>query len=203
MKDPRMEKLAKLLVNYSCRVQKGEKVLIEVFDAPVEMTDCIIKEVYAAGGYPFLQINSNRLRRTLVKGMTKELAEKMKEIIGIWSKRREPSWSRMYRVLIEDYDPFVNIRRTEHREITQDRDLKGSYKGKVNGWNSTAAVDRDSSDTTDSGTIKTTEDYTLEGDSAITDAQDVMKKEIEVRKTYNMYDIIIEEFKRRFCLMVY
>ena len=80
MKDPRMEKLAKLLVNYSCRVQKGEKVLIEVFDAPVEMTDCIIKEVYAAGGYPFLQINSNRLRRTLVKGMTKELAEKMKDI---------------------------------------------------------------------------------------------------------------------------
>ena len=130
-------------------------------------------------------------------------AEKMKEIIGIWSRRREPSWSRMYRVLIEDYDPFVNIRRTEHREITQDRDLKGSYKGKVNGWNSTEAVDRDSSDTTDSGTIKTTEDYTLEGDSAITDAQDVMKKEIEVRKTYNMYDIIIEEFKRRFCLMVY
>lgn len=130
-------------------------------------------------------------------------AEKMKEIIGIWSRRREPSWSRMYRVLIEDYDPFVNIRRTEHREITQDRDLKGSYKGKVNGWNSTAAVDRDSSDTTDTGTIKTTEDYTLEGDSAITDAQDVMKKEIEVRKTYNMYDIIIEEFKRRFCLMVY
>ena len=130
-------------------------------------------------------------------------AEKMKEIIGIWSRRREPSWSRMYRVLIEDYDPFVNIRRTEHREITQDRDLKGSYKGKVNGWNSTAAVDRDASDTTDTGTIKTTEDYTLEGDSAITDAQDVMKKEIEVRKTYNMYDIIIEEFKRRFCLMVY
>lgn len=130
-------------------------------------------------------------------------AEKMKEIIGIWSRRREPSWSRMYRVLIEDYDPFVNIRRTEHREITQDRDLKGSYKGKVNGWNSTEPVDRDSSDTSDSGTIKTTEDYTLEGDSAITDAQDVMKKEIEVRKTYNMYDIIIEEFKRRFCLMVY
>lgn len=130
-------------------------------------------------------------------------SEKMKEIIGIWSKRREPSWSRMYRVLIEDYDPFVNIKRDEVREIVQNRDLKGTYKGKVNGWNSTSPVDKDSADTTDSGQIKTTEHYHLEGDSAITDAQDVMKKEIEVRKSYNMYDIIIEEFKRRFCLMVY
>lgn len=130
-------------------------------------------------------------------------AEKMKEIIGIWSRRREPSWSRMYRVLIEDYDPFVNIKRDEKREIIQDRDLKGTYSSKVNGWNSSEAVDRDSSDSTDTGQIKTTETYHLEGDSAITDAQDVMKKEIEVRKSYNMYDIIIEEFKRRFCLMVY
>lgn len=130
-------------------------------------------------------------------------AEKMKEIIGIWSRRREPSWSRMYRVLIEDYDPFINIRRDETRKITQDRDLKGEYSGRVNAWNSSTPVDRDSSESTDTGKITTTEEYHLEGDSAITDAQDVMKKEIEVRKSYNMYDIIIEEFKRRFCLMVY
>ena len=80
MKDPRMEKLAKLLVNYSCKVQKGEKVLIESFDAPIEMVECLIKEVYAAGGYPFLQLNSNKLRRALINGMDKELADKMKEL---------------------------------------------------------------------------------------------------------------------------
>lgn len=130
-------------------------------------------------------------------------AARMKEIIGIWSRRRVDSWSRMFRVLVEDYDPFLNIKRDEKREIVQDRDLKGSYKGKVNGWNSTAAVDRDSSDTTDTGTIKTTETFHVEGDSAITDAQDVLRKEIDVRIDYNMYDIILEEFKRRFCLMVY
>lgn len=80
MKDPRMVKLAKLLVNYSCKVQKGEKVLIESFDAPVEMVEILVNEVYAAGGYPFLQLNSNRVRRALVSGMTAELADKMKEI---------------------------------------------------------------------------------------------------------------------------
>ena len=79
MKDPRMEKLAKLLVNYSCRVQKGEKVLIESYDAPIEMVECLIKEVYAVGGYPFVQLNSNRLRRAVVNGMSKELADKMAE----------------------------------------------------------------------------------------------------------------------------
>ena len=32
MKDPRIEKLAKLLINYSVSLKKGEKILIEAFD---------------------------------------------------------------------------------------------------------------------------------------------------------------------------
>ena len=151
-------------------------------------------------------------RDTMIDSILIELGEletlfpdagKMKEIIGIWSRRREPSWSKMYRVLVEDYDPFVNIKRDELRTIVQDRDLKGEYQGRVNAWNSSSPVDRDSSESTDTGKITTTETYHLEGDSAITDAQDVLRKEMEVRRDYNMYDIIMEEFKRRFCLMVY
>lgn len=130
-------------------------------------------------------------------------SDKMKEILKIWSNRRVNTWSRMYEVLDREYDPFINIIRDETREIVQDRDLKGTYKGKVNAWNSHDAVDRDSSDTTDTGKVTTTEKYHLEGDSAITDAQDVMRKEVETRKSYNIYDIITDEFKRRFCLMVY
>lgn len=130
-------------------------------------------------------------------------SEKMKELLKIWSLRRVETWSRMYEVLGTKYDPFLNIVRDEERKITQERDLAGTYKGKVNAWNSTSPVDRDSSDTTDKGKITTTEHYHLEGDSAITDAQDVMRKEVEARKSYNIYDIITDEFKRRFCIMVY
>ena len=50
MRDPRIAKLAHLLVNYSCRVKKGDKVLIEVFDAGHELARALVSEVYAAGG---------------------------------------------------------------------------------------------------------------------------------------------------------
>ena len=55
----------------------------------------------------------------------------------------------------------------------------------------------------DTGTIITTENFHVEGDSAITDAQDVAVKESKLRLEYDLYNIIIDEFKRRFCLLVY
>ena len=56
---------------------------------------------------------------------------------------------------------------------------------------------------TDTGTVTTTENFHVEGDSAITDAQDVAMKESKLRLEYDLYNIIIDEFKRRFCLLVY
>lgn len=56
---------------------------------------------------------------------------------------------------------------------------------------------------TDTGTITTTENFHVEGDSAITDAQDVAVKESKLRLEYDLYNIIIEEFKQRFCLLIY
>ena len=34
MHDPRLERLAEILVDHSCEVAEGEKVLIEAFDLP-------------------------------------------------------------------------------------------------------------------------------------------------------------------------
>ncbi|GBE29677.1 MAG TPA: aminopeptidase [Bacteroidetes bacterium] len=72
MHDARHDKLANLLVNYSCEVQPGEKVLIECYDTPIEFIDAIVKAVYAAGGYPLLELKYNRLLRTMLKGASKE-----------------------------------------------------------------------------------------------------------------------------------
>ena len=57
--------------------------------------------------------------------------------------------------------------------------------------------------TSDTGTVTTTEHFHVEGDSAITDAQDVAKKEFNLRDEYNLYNYIINDFKNRFCLLVY
>lgn len=131
-------------------------------------------------------------------------AEIMKAAIGTWSRSRLNTWEMMARVLFEDYDPFINIKRDEVRTITEERDLKNEVQNRVNAWNDvTKPVDRSSGEAKDTGTVKTTEHFHVEGDSAITDAQDVLRKEMEVRTRYNMYDIIKEEFKQRFCIMVY
>lgn len=58
-------------------------------------------------------------------------------------------------------------------------------------------------DYTDTGTVTTTDDYHIEGDSAIRDAQDIIKLEVQQRLANDLIDIIIEDFKKRFCLMVY
>ena len=49
--DPRIKKLADLLVDYSCDVQKGEKVLIDYEgDCCKDLVRQIVKNVYAKGG---------------------------------------------------------------------------------------------------------------------------------------------------------
>ncbi len=72
MNDPRHADLAKLLVNYSCEVKPGEKVLIECYDTPIEFVDQLIKAVYEAKGYPVLELKFQRLMRTLLRGASRE-----------------------------------------------------------------------------------------------------------------------------------
>lgn len=131
----------------------------------------------------------------------------MKQAISIWSNSRFPVWTKMANVLYENYDPFVNIKRDERREITQTRDLEstGEAENKVSAWNDTQYSDRSKTGTTssDTGTITTVETFHVEGDSAITDAQDVLKKEMEVRIAYDLINIIVNEFKQRFLLQIY
>ena len=131
----------------------------------------------------------------------------MKEAIRQWSLSRLKSWEQMQTVLYADYDPFINIKRDEERTITETRDLKGKGEatGKVSAWNDTDFQNRSKNltDTSDTGTVTTHETFHVEGDSAITDAQDVLKKEMDVRLRFNLYNIIQEEFKQRFLLMLY
>lgn len=75
MIDERVNKLAKVLVNYSCSLKKGEKILIEAKGIDYMLVNAIVKEVYAVGGYPFVEIYDNRVTRQLLLGNTPELAK--------------------------------------------------------------------------------------------------------------------------------
>lgn len=75
MQDLRVNKLAKVLVNYSCSLKKGEKVLIEAKGIDYMLVNAIIREVYEVGALPFVEIYDNRVTRELMLGNSKQLAQ--------------------------------------------------------------------------------------------------------------------------------
>lgn len=77
MPDPRVAKLADVLISHSTRLEAGEKVLIETFDAPDEIVTALIERTVQAGGVPFVETRSNKVLRTLYRTATEE---QMKEI---------------------------------------------------------------------------------------------------------------------------
>ena len=66
MIDPRMTKLADVLINYSTEVKAGDKILIEAIDVPLEMTCELVRIAREAGGEPFVTLKSNTINRALM-----------------------------------------------------------------------------------------------------------------------------------------
>ena len=67
MRNPSFQKLAKLLVNYSTRLKKGEKVLIEAFSTPPDFVNELIREVASVGAYPCVTIKDTYIQRMIIK----------------------------------------------------------------------------------------------------------------------------------------
>ncbi|MGD6943120.1 aminopeptidase [Cytobacillus gottheilii] len=72
MRDSRIDQLAKNLINYSVRLQKGEKVLIENFGLQKELVTALVREAYAAGGQPFVSLKDHQVDRALLLGAQEE-----------------------------------------------------------------------------------------------------------------------------------
>ena len=78
--DSRIKKLADLLVNYSCDVQKGEKVLVSYEgECCKDLVRQIIKNVYERGGLPYAEIRDSAINREIMLGCTEEQIEFMNE----------------------------------------------------------------------------------------------------------------------------
>jgi aminopeptidase len=67
MTDPRYPKLAKLLVNYSTALKKGEVALLDLSDVPDEFAVALMREVRAAGGIPIVEVRHSRVTREVVR----------------------------------------------------------------------------------------------------------------------------------------
>ena len=67
MTDPRYLKLAKLLVNYSTQIKKGDRVLLDMIDVPDEFSIELMRAVRAAGGTPFIEVRHTRITREILR----------------------------------------------------------------------------------------------------------------------------------------
>lgn len=66
MLDPRVEKLADVLVNYACAVKPGEKLLLEAIDVPHNFTKAVVRKTFEAGGLPVVLLKSVEVNRALM-----------------------------------------------------------------------------------------------------------------------------------------
>lgn len=81
--DERFVKLAHNLINYSCSLKPGERVLIASNGfAAVPLVRALIKEAYKVGAYPYVDIGSNVIQRELLMGASREQYEPLAEIDG-------------------------------------------------------------------------------------------------------------------------
>lgn len=129
--------------------------------------------------------------------------EFMKEALGRWSSIRLYTWQRMAKTLYKDYDPYINMTRDEQRSIVQQRDLQNTAKNSVTAWDSLESTQTGESVGTDTGDVNTLETFHSQGDSALYTPTDILGKEYEARRKYDLYNFIISDFKDRFCLLIY
>lgn len=97
--DARIRELAKNLIGYSTNMQKGEKILIEMFDDALPLTTALIEETYRVGAIPFVTVKNNKIIRQIVK----EASVDQLKMIAQWEAARMSS-----------VDAYIGVRAAEN-----------------------------------------------------------------------------------------
>lgn len=80
MTDPRYPKLAKLLIEYSTALKKGEHVLLDMIDVPDEFSVELIRAARKVGAIPIIETRHTRITREQVRDTDKNHATLVREI---------------------------------------------------------------------------------------------------------------------------
>ena len=80
MTDLRYQKLAKLLVNYSTQIKKGDHVLLDMIDVPDEFSIELMRAVRAGGGTPLVEVRHTRISREMVRETNEKHAALLRDI---------------------------------------------------------------------------------------------------------------------------
>lgn len=122
----------------------------------------------------------------------------LKSLIGIWSTGSQYTWQKLAASLSFEYNPIWNKDGT----ITETETIEGSGTdlSQVAGFDSETFQNRGkASGESQSERINTRVE---QGNIGVTSTQQLIKEERQISK-FNIYDEISNDFKNRFCLMVY
>jgi aminopeptidase len=82
MRDLRLERLAKGIVNYSVDVQYGDRVLVSMSGTDFELVSCIVEEIYKLGGCAFVELSDPKVSRTLMMNASLDQIKKLAKFDG-------------------------------------------------------------------------------------------------------------------------
>ena len=141
----------------------------------------------------------------------------LKWAIGKWSARMLPIWTKLQATLNLTYNPLENYDLTEtitdqhyvsSSDVTSGGDTTNHYGAGFNSSDAQANVPGTRDTTTLGSTIThggndtLTHNMTRHGNIGIRSAQELLEQEREVAQ-FNLIELIINEFKSQFCLLIY
>src|SRR5882724_6155570 len=80
MTDPRYTKLARLLVEYSTGLKKGDHVLVDATDVPDEFSVELMRAIRRAGAIPLIEVRHTRITREIVRDTDDRHATLVREV---------------------------------------------------------------------------------------------------------------------------
>ncbi|HNU98998.1 MAG: aminopeptidase [Verrucomicrobia bacterium] len=80
MTDPRYPQLARLLVEYSTALEKGDRVLLDMIDVPDEMVVALMRAARQVGAVPVVEVRHTRVTREVMRETSPDHARLLRDI---------------------------------------------------------------------------------------------------------------------------
>lgn len=142
-------------------------------------------------------------------------ADLFKIVTGSWCMRKRHSWERALAAINKQYDPLNNYDRTEQTSDLESGssgasgETSGSVEDKTAAFNSSSYSPKEKTENSQESETSANFGRALQhtsrtfGNIGVTTSQQMLKAELDISPELDINSIIIRDFKREFCLMVY
>lgn len=155
----------------------------------------------------------------------------LKMLVGVWSTKELPVWTRVNNAINLEYNPIENYDRKEewtegeegNRAIERNSSGNSASTGEdeskhyVYGFNTQGDVNQSRDTSENSNTVNTSGQETGEetnsvdrehsgrvhGNIGVTTSQQMLQSELDIAPKLNIVEYITQSFKQRFCLLIY